>query len=169
MFYFLSSILFFCVALISNNIKYGFFSVFFLYIFTVIIKKNSFNDNKFLFNFVLLLFFFILVLIFKDDNLIKFKTSILYFFLSLFFFISYFYKKFYLKEFLAKNNLILPTRMINFVNLSFCLFFLFLSCLNIYVSFTYSTTVWLIFKTFGCSFLLFFFVLFIYKVVFVKK
>lgn len=169
MFYFLSGILFFSVTLISYSLKCGLFSLVFFYIFSVIIKKNSFDDNKFLFNFIVLLIFMLFVLVFKNDNIIKLKTTFIYFCISLFFYFSYFYKKIIFRDFLFKYNFVLSDSILNSINLAFALFFFFLSMLNIYIALNYSTKFWLFFKTFGFSFLFILFIFFVYTCVVAKK
>lgn len=168
MFYILSTIVFFVVAL-TYSLKHAILSLICLYIFFFIIKKKRFNDNKMLFNFLLLLIFGLFAFIFDNDDIIKFKTSFVYFIFSLFFLISFFFKKFFFKTYLTKYNFYLDDIILNQINLFCALFFLFLSVLNIYIVINFSTKFWIFFKTFGFSFMFFIYLFFIYLFILKKK
>lgn len=161
MFYFFSAMLFFFVAF-NYNIKYSILTLILFNIFFLIIKKKSLNDNKFLFHFCILLVFGSVSILFDNDNIIKFKTSFIYFFLSLFLLFSYIYENKVLKKYLINYNINFFDTNLNKIVLSFSLFFFILSILNIYIALNFSTKSWLIFKTFGFNFIFILFCLFIY-------
>lgn len=161
MFYIASAILFFIVAL-SYNIKYAILSLICFNIFFFIIKKKSFSDNKALFNFSFLLIFGLLTFIFDNDNIIKFKTSVIYIILSFFLICVYFCKNNFFETILLKYNLFLDHVNVRRFILSLSGLYFFLSILNMYIVMTFSTKFWLFFKTFGFSFIFLVFILLFY-------
>ncbi|MDO8413039.1 MAG: septation protein A [Gallionellaceae bacterium] len=90
-------------------------------------------------------------LLLHDENFIKWKPTILYWIFALVLLLSnLLFKKNLMRSFL-QEKLTLPTPVWDRVNLSWCLFFMVLGVVNLYVAFNYSTDTWVNFKLFGAT------------------
>ena len=85
----------------------------------------------------------------KDENIIKWKPTVLNSAISLTFFVTQFLTKKTLMETLIQDKVPAPSYMLRRVNFATAFFFLFLALLNIFVAQNFSTTVWVNFKLFG--------------------
>jgi intracellular septation protein len=98
-------------------------------------------------------------LILHDENFIKWKPSILYwFFASALLFSKIVLDKNILRN-LLQDKMQLPDSVWNTLNLSWSGFFIALGFLNLYVAFNYSTDAWVNFKLFGTTGLMLIFIL----------
>jgi intracellular septation protein len=98
-------------------------------------------------------------LLLHDENFIKWKPSILYwFFASALLFSKVFLNKNILRN-LLQEKMQLPDRVWNTLNLAWSGFFIGLGFLNLYVAFNYSTDAWVNFKLFGTTGLMLIFIL----------
>jgi len=98
-------------------------------------------------------------LLLHDENFIKLKPSILYwFFASALLFSKIFLNKNILRN-LLQEKMSLPDSVWNTVNLAWSGFFIALGFLNLYVAFNFSTDAWVNFKLFGTTGLMFIFIL----------
>jgi len=98
-------------------------------------------------------------LILHDENFIKWKPSILYwFFASALLFSKIVLDKNILRN-LLQEKMQLPDRVWNTLNLAWSGFFIGLGFLNLYVAFNYSTDAWVNFKLFGTTGLMLIFIL----------
>lgn len=98
-------------------------------------------------------------LLLHDESFIKWKPSILYWLFSLVLLGSnLFYKKNLMRS-LLNEQIALPVRVWNRLNLMWSLFFAVLGVINLYVAFNYSTDTWVNFKLFGFTGLMLVFVL----------
>ncbi|AAM67822.1 septation protein A [Buchnera aphidicola] len=112
-------------------------------------------DKINLFSFITIAIFGSLTIIFHNSQFIKWKITIIYMIFSVILFISQFFmKKPIIQRFLEKDIKIsdLYWKKINFF---WALFFLFCSILNIYVALCLPEKIWVNFKVFGLSFLMF--------------
>lgn len=87
--------------------------------------------------------------VFKDENIIKWKPTVLNSAISLAFLSTHFLGKKSLMETLIQDKVPAPAFMIRKVNLATAFFFLFLAFLNIVIAQNFSTTIWVNFKIFG--------------------
>lgn len=85
----------------------------------------------------------------RDENIIKWKPTVIYSVLSVVFALSHFIGQQTLVERLIGDKIKAPAFMLRKVNLSSTFFFLFLSMLNVFVILNFSTTAWVNFKIFG--------------------
>ena len=85
----------------------------------------------------------------RDENIIKWKPTVIYSVLSLVFALSHLIGAQTLVERLIGDKIKAPAANLRKVNLSSAIFFLFLSVLNIIVILNFSTTMWVNFKIFG--------------------
>ena len=92
-------------------------------------------------------------ILYKDENIIKWKPTVLYAAISLAFFVTQFLNKKSLVETLIGDKVPAPIAMLRRVNLATGFFFLFLGLLNIVVAQNVSTTVCVYFKLIGISLL----------------
>jgi intracellular septation protein len=100
----------------------------------------------------LILVFGSLTLFFQDERFIKFKPTLLYFCMGLGLLVSQFlFKKNFLKTMLgAQVNL--PSANWNTLSLAWTIYCFFMSALNAYVAYYYSTEEWVNFKIWGYVF-----------------
>ena len=90
-------------------------------------------------------------LLLHDENFIKWKPTILYWaFSATLLFSNLLFNKNLMRT-LLQEKLTLPNSTWGLVNLSWCLFFLVLGVVNLYVAFTFSTDSWVNFKLFGAT------------------
>lgn len=98
-------------------------------------------------------------LLLHDENFIKWKPSILYwFFASALLFSKIVMNKNILRN-LLQEKMALPDAVWNTINLAWSGFFIALGFLNLYVAFNFSTDAWVNFKLFGTTGLMFIFIL----------
>jgi intracellular septation protein len=110
------------------------------------------------------LIFFVLIAVFggltiflHDDTFLKWKVTIINFFFAIALIISdKVFKKNIIKDFLDEA-LILPENIWGKLNLAWALFFAFCAFLNLYVAFNFDQDIWVNFKVFGLTGLMFIF------------
>lgn len=94
-----------------------------------------------------------------NENFIKWKPTVLYWCFSSALLLAPVLFKRNLMRSLLEDKLPLPDSTWQNVNLAWGLFFAFLGALNLYVAFTYTTDIWVDFKLFGVTSLIFLFIL----------
>jgi len=129
-------------------------SIYYLIFFILLKLKKNVLNKKYFFYFILLLILSSISIIFNNEEIIKWKVSIVNWILASMFLFFYYFKKTFVHSYLKKNKIILNKKTVNYVNLSYCLFFLFLGFLNMYVIYNFSTPHWLIFKFFILPFII---------------
>jgi intracellular septation protein len=87
-------------------------------------------------------------LIFDNEIFIKWKPTVVYWLLSLGFLLTHYLDK-TLAQRIGEKAIELPVKNWRLLNLSWCLFFLFMGALNLYVVYNFATSVWVNFKLFG--------------------
>ena len=85
-------------------------------------------------------------LILQDEYYFKWKPTLVFWILALVFTYSHFFSKTTLIEKMLDAQMKLPKKLLRMLNLSWILFFLSLSVLNLYVMHHYSTLIWAYFK-----------------------
>lgn len=98
-------------------------------------------------------------LLLHDENFIKWKPTVLYWIFAATLLLSNLIFKKNLMRQLLQEKLTLPNKVWNRVNLSWCLFFVVLGVVNLYVAFNFSTDAWVNFKLFGATGMMLVFVL----------
>lgn len=98
-------------------------------------------------------------LILRDETFIKWKPTVLYWFFATALFVRAAFFKKNLIEVMLQEQLSLPAQVWRALNAGWCLFFLVLGAVNLYVAFHFSTNTWVNFKVFGTTGLLFAFAL----------
>ena len=100
-----------------------------------------------------------MTLYFQDATFIKWKPSILYWLFAATLLISntFFNKNFI--QIMMKDVLAAPKSVMDKLNLTWAILFIFLGCLNWYVAFHYSLDTWASFKLFGTTSIIFLFVI----------
>ena len=149
----------FLVLFFSVNVFFvKFFIIFYYFLLNLFLKfKYGFLDKKYFFIFCLFLFFGGLTLIFQNDFFIKWKPTVLYWILSSVLLFSYFFKYDILDN-VVKKHIIVENFILNYIKVSFSLFFIFLGLLNLYVIYNYDTKTWIFFKIFGTFLFTFIFI-----------
>ena len=100
-----------------------------------------------------------MTLYFQDATFIKWKPSILYWlFASTLLISNTFFNKNFI-QIMMKDVLAAPKSVMDKLNLTWAIFFIFLGCLNWYVAFHYSLDTWASFKLFGTTSIIFLFVI----------
>jgi intracellular septation protein len=98
-------------------------------------------------------------LLLRDETFIKWKPTVLYWlFAATLLIAASLFRKNFIRA-LMEKQVTLPEPVWAKVNLSWAGFFAFMGLLNIYVAYSYSTDVWVDFKLFGATGLMFVFVL----------
>ncbi len=98
-------------------------------------------------------------LLLHDETFIKWKPTVLYWvFAAVLLFSNLLFRK-NLMHALLHEKLSLPMQVWRHLNLSWSLFFAALGVINLYVALNYSTDVWVNFKLFGATGLMFVFIL----------
>jgi intracellular septation protein len=102
----------------------------------------------------LISFFSILILggssiLLQDEMLIKWKTSCVYWLLSLAFLFSHIFSKKTFVEQLAQQSLSLPSKTWRKLNIAWVVFFSIMGLINLFVIYNYDTDTWVNFKFFG--------------------
>lgn len=90
-------------------------------------------------------------LLLHDENFIKWKPTVLYWFFSLALLLSPILFKKSLMRAMLQDKMKLPDAVWGNLNLSWSLFFLALGVLNLYVAFNFATDTWVNFKLFGAT------------------
>ena len=90
-------------------------------------------------------------LLLHDENFIKWKPTVLYWFFSLALLLSPILFKKNLMRAMLQDKMKLPDVAWGNLNLSWSLFFLALGVLNLYVAFNFDTDTWVNFKLFGAT------------------
>jgi intracellular septation protein len=90
-----------------------------------------------------------LTLFFRNPWFIKWKPTILYWSLTLLFLHSQIKGKKLFIERMMDNKIELPAPLWLKLNQAFCLFFIFMGILNLWVAYNFSTNVWVNYKLFG--------------------
>lgn len=98
-------------------------------------------------------------LILHDENFIKWKPTVLYWFFSAALLFSRLLFRKNLMHALLHEKMAMPHRVWDHLNLGWSLFFAMLGVLNLYVAFNYPTETWVNFKLFGTTGLMMVFVL----------
>lgn len=98
-------------------------------------------------------------LLLHNENFIKWKPTILYWFFASAILISRAFLDKNLMRVLLHTKMDLPDRVWHYLNLAWSAFFATLGCLNLYVAFHFSMDVWVDFKLFGTVGLMLVFVL----------
>ena len=88
---------------------------------------------------------------FHNPTFIKWKPSVLYWVMGLAFWISQAVFRKNLLQALIGEQVELPPRVWQRLNLAWISFFAFMGLLNLYVAYSYSTAAWASFKTFGAT------------------
>ena len=88
-------------------------------------------------------------LIFHNPWFIKWKPTGIYWFSALLFLGSAFIGKKPLIQKMMEGNISLPSSIWYRLNYAWCVFFVIMGSINIYVAYTYDTNVWVTFKLFG--------------------
>ena len=88
-------------------------------------------------------------LFFKNELFIKWKPTALYGLLAIGFLLSHFIGKKPLIQRMIEQNIQLPQKVWNQLNISWVIFFLAMGALNLYVVYHYDTDTWVNFKLFG--------------------
>ena len=88
---------------------------------------------------------------FHNATFIKWKPSVLYWAMGLGFWASFAIFKKNVLQTLIGEQLALPRQAWQRLNMAWVVFFLFMGVLNLYVAFSYSTSTWASFKTFGAT------------------
>lgn len=107
---------------------------------------------------------------FKNEMFIKWKTTAVYWLLSLVFLFSKVVSKKHLLEHFASKSMELPNKIWAKLNFSWVLFFLIMGFINLYIVYNYDTNTWVNFKLFGTLGLTFAFIIIqvLYMAKFVK-
>ena len=127
---------------IATLVLSGYYLIFFI---LLKLKKDIFN-KKYLFYSILLFLLAISAILFKNEYIIKWKPSIVNWLLSIIFLYFYILKKPFIHSYLEKTKIKLNIYTVNYINISFCLFFFILGSLNLYIAYNVNTKTWLIFK-----------------------
>ncbi|MDD5057189.1 MAG: septation protein A [Sideroxydans sp.] len=90
-------------------------------------------------------------LLLHDENFIKWKPTVLYWFFSLSLLLSPILFKKNLMRAMLQEKMKLPDAVWGNLNLAWSLFFLALGVVNLYVAFNFSTDAWVNFKLFGAT------------------
>jgi len=88
-------------------------------------------------------------LIFRNELFIKWKPTAIYWVLASAFLISQFIGKRPIIQRLIEQNISLPNRVWQQLNISWAIFFILLGCVNLYVVYNFDTNTWVNFKLFG--------------------
>jgi intracellular septation protein len=88
---------------------------------------------------------------FHNPTFIKWKPSVLYWVMALAFWLSHAVFRKNLLQALIGEQLELPPKVWQRLNLAWVAFFAFMGVLNLYVAYTYSTSTWASFKAFGAT------------------
>ncbi|HUP09996.1 MAG TPA: septation protein A [Caldimonas sp.] len=88
---------------------------------------------------------------FHNPTFIKWKPSVLYWVMALAFWVSHVVFRKNLLQALIGEQLELPPKVWQRLNLAWVVFFGFMGVLNLYVAYTYSTSTWASFKAFGAT------------------
>ncbi|WP_034413083.1 septation protein A [Candidatus Photodesmus blepharus] len=110
-------------------------------------------------SFIILVVFGSMTIFLHDDNFIKWKVTITYTALSILLSASHLLGRPAIKGMLSKE-ITLPDDIWSKINWAWVCFFLFCAGLNIYISYEFSTDVWVNFKVFGLLIATFIFTLF---------
>ena len=94
-----------------------------------------------------------------DETFIKWKPTILYWLFAAGMLIANLVFKQNLMRKLLQEKLTLPTRTWNRVNFSWCMLFICLGLINLYIAFNYPTDTWVNFKLFGTTAIMLVFIL----------
>jgi len=88
-------------------------------------------------------------LILRNELFIKWKPTAIYWVLASAFLISQFIGKRPIIQRLIEQNISLPNRVWQQLNISWAIFFVLLGCANLYVVYNFDTNTWVNFKLFG--------------------
>lgn len=88
-------------------------------------------------------------LLFHNEMFIKWKPSVLYWFMGLLFLLTPYFTQKNLVQKLLEKSLALPEKAWSTLNTAWYSFFFIMGALNIVVVYTFSTDVWVNFKLFG--------------------
>jgi intracellular septation protein len=86
---------------------------------------------------------------FHSETFIKWKPSVLYWFMGLAFWISQVFFRRNLLQVLMGEQLVLPSPVWRRLSLAWITFFALMGLLNLYVAYSYPTSTWVSFKLFG--------------------
>ncbi len=118
-------------------------------IITMQIKHGSVKPMYWI-SFILILIFGGLTIFLHDPMFLKWKVSIINWFMGAAFLVSHYFKRTILEIFVKQaDSNSLPTDILRKINSLWGFFFIFLGTLNIYIAYHYSTNTWVNFKVFG--------------------
>lgn len=90
----------------------------------------------------------LMAIVFKQEFLIKWKPTVIYWLLAIILLIApYFGKNFVFAK--INDTLNLSSKIINILNILWIIFFVFMGGLNLYVGYNFDTNTWVNFKLFG--------------------
>lgn len=130
-------------------------------LFNILIKKKNKLKLLNILNLSILIFFGIATLYTTNDNYIKLKPTILYIFLSFFILITYYCFKINIFKRMTSEKFSLNDDLANKINISWSIFFLILSAMNLFVGFSgyFNQSQWVYFKTIGTFLITFIFLI----------
>ena len=88
---------------------------------------------------------------FHNPTFIKWKLSVLYWTMGLAFWISQAFSQKNLLQSLMGDQLVLPAKVWQRLNVAWIAFYAFMGLLNLYVAYNYTTSTWANFKVFGAT------------------
>ncbi len=97
-------------------------------------------------------------LLFQDENFIKWKPTVLYWFFAAILLASNVYFQRNLIRTMLEKQIKLPLFVWHKLNLSWIVFFVLMGCINLYVAYGFSVDTWVTFKLFGSTGLMLVFV-----------
>ena len=118
-----------------------------IFIYKFFYKKFNFIQ---IVTFMLMLIFGSITILLENEIYIKMKPTVLYTLMSVAFYISHFIgNKNPIIKIMIGNKIKLPNKIWYRLSYSWIFFFLFLSILNLYIAYSFSTDTWINFKIFG--------------------
>jgi len=116
-------------------------------------------ENNHLITLVLVVLFGGATLLLHDETFIKWKPTVINWLFGAIFLASQFVGKKTVIERMLGNKVELPVPVWTRLNLAWCLFFMLMGTLNLYVAFSFDTDTWVNFKLFGLMGLTFVFII----------
>lgn len=121
--------------------------------------KHGSVDNMLIISGVLIVVFGGATLYFKDPKFIQWKPTILYWLFGAVLLVSqYFFNKNPMRS-LMEKQVSLPETIWSKLNVAWAVLFIFLGCINLYVAFHYPEAIWVKFKLFGITGIMFVFII----------
>lgn len=162
------SILMFFVFYKVYNIYMATFSIIILSLVNILYLKIRYKrlQKQKIFMVLVILIFGSATLFFRNDMFIKWKITIIYGIAGIFCLFTYCFKKQPFLKYLFKSKCNFSDIAWINVNLSCSIYFIFISILNLYIAYYYSTNIWINFKFFYVpifTLLFVFFIIYIYN------